>query len=545
MSKTNINNDKNVVSLENNNEDENKSIINGRNEDNILFKRESFNEQLKLKFNNENKNDEIDDFKLHKGKSVNIIKTKLKIEDNMSKIKKKKKKNKNKNKVAFKTNDQNNNKNIQKILEENEEMKKNIIKNIINDNLLIKKKNKQKNYNNIKLLKNLYEKNKNNEKEKNKKKKKKKSKMDLYDEYYDFDSNDTFDDLLIIELKKIDYNEDLKIKLIENRKKVIIILEKNPKTTEDYQQLNFCRKRIKYIIRKIIENLQKENLTIKPKINLFLPKSLKDRKILYKFLRSLEIKIKKLLETDNQLELSVSEVESEDEISDLSDIHFFSFLPNEYEMYYKLKLEEEKNKLRKSKLIYDNLYLYQNKRKKVQIKQEVNDILNEKNGSSTDKKATLQNPTGSPSKRGKFAVRKKKFIKKHTFKYILKKLEDEEVEIKKENKNDVNDNNDIILERRINKFTEKIKKLKRGEINLSDYDDEISELMTEQIDKNKYEGDKIKELRIFNFFNNFQTTRKSEMYGKDYYRKRFIFNSPLNITFYPKMPKIKSADSIN
>ena len=49
-------------------------------------------------------------------------------------------------------------------------------------------------------------------------------------------------------------------------------------------------------------------------------------------------------------------------------------------------------------------------------------------------------------------------------------------------------------------------------------------ILTKHTYKINYEGDKIKELRIFNFFNNFQTNRKIEMFGKDYYRKKFIFN---------------------
>ena len=83
------------------------------------------------------------------------------------------------------------------------------------------------------------------------------------------------------------------------------------------------------------------------------------------------------------------------------------------------------------------------------------------------------------------------------------------------------------LERRIAKFYEKIKKLKRGEIDMSDYEDELSELMTEQIDKNNYEVDKAKELRIMNFFKNFQISRKNDFFGKKYLRNRLTFNSPI------------------
>ena len=69
--------------------------------------------------------------------------------------------------------------------------------------------------------------------------------------------------------------------------------------------------------------------------------------------------------------------------------------------------------------------------------------------------------------------------------------------------------------------------------------------MMEQIDKDIYEEDKIKELRVFNFFKNFITCRKNEMFGKNYLRKKFIYNSPVNFTFYPKMPKMKSVQLMN
>ena len=96
------------------------------------------------------------------------------------------------------------------------------------------------------------------------------------------------------ELKKIDLDEELKEKLLENRKYVLFLLDKDPKTKEDYHKLNLCKKRIKYIIKKLIEKIKKENLTKKPKKNILLPKSLEDKKILYRYVRSLEIKIRQL-----------------------------------------------------------------------------------------------------------------------------------------------------------------------------------------------------------------------------------------------------------
>ena len=143
-------------------------------------------------------------------------------------------------------------------------------------------------------------------------------------------------------------------------------------------------------------------------------------------------------------------------------------------------------------------------------------------------------------KRGKFTIRSKKIKKKTLGKYNLKKLEDDKFEIIKESENENNDK--IKLEKRIGKFYDKIKKLKRREINISDYEEELSELMMEQIDKINYEEDKTKELRILNFFKHFQTNRKNEFFGKNYVRKRLTFNSPINFKSYKN---INSITSIN
>ena len=143
--------------------------------------------------------------------------------------------------------------------------------------------------------------------------------------------------------------------------------------------------------------------------------------------------------------------------------------------------------------------------------------------------------------KGKFNIRRRKFTKKATINK-LKKIEDEKMLVIKK---DENNEDKERLERRIAKFCEKIRKLKAGEIDISDYEEELSELMTEQIDKINYEEDKLRELRLFSFVKNFQTNRKNEMFEKNYSRKRLVFNSPINFTFYPKMPKIKSANSLN
>ena len=386
------------------------------------------------------------------------------------------------------------------------------------------------------------------------KKKKKEDDIEIYDKLYGFNINDKWDDLTIVnEFKKIDMNEVLKNKLLENRRHIIIILERNPKTKEDYRQLNLCRKRVIYIIRKIIENIKKENLTSKSAKNkLLLPKNEEDRKRLYIYLRLLEIRIKNELEKNNKIEpLISSKNEKEEEESDnhMDVLKFFSLFPFKDE-YYKRLIFEDKQRIRREKLIYDNSYLYRdgNDNKEIEIRKEVYDILYEQNEEDEVKDEEENNRNGEiridihPRKKGKFFVRRKKGLKKNTIRYNLKKIEDEEVEIVKKEETIPDDEK---LERRIKNFYEKIKKLKAGNYDINNYDEELGQLMMEQIDKDIYEEDKIKELRVFNFFKNYITCRKNEMFGKNYLRKKFIYNSPVNFTFYPKMPKMKSVQLMN
>ena len=435
---------------------------------------------------------------------------------------------------------------IQDNIQENKEnISKDIqLKNMYNN--LLKEGKKKKNIKKKGNFKNF------NEKRKSEKEDfKEKDDIELYDKICGFNINDKWDDLLIInEFKKIDMNEELKLKLLENRRHVYIILNKNPKIKEDYHQLNLCRKRVIFIIKKLIENFKKENLISKGAKNLFtyLPRNLEDRKKLYIYLRTIDLRIKRELEKDSQLELPIptlSEVEAENENSNINSINFFSLFPFNDEYYYRLRLED-KHRLNRSKLIYDNSYLYndgKNDNKKINIKKEVYDILNQPNEEIKDEEEENKETEVNvlPRKRGKFSVRKRRFLKKSTIKYALKKIEDEKIEIVKEDEN----SEDKKLDKRIKKFYEKIQRLKAGEVDSSDYEDELNELMKEQIDKNIYEEDRVKELRIFNFFKNFQTCRKNEMFGKNYLRKKLVYNSPVYFTFYPKMPKIRSSNSIN
>ena len=508
------NNKKGFSLLSNNNTNSENKIILGRNvEGSSFFKEFSLSEKLKTKESKEN---------------VNVGPGRKHRKNNSIKEKRKKK---NKNEISKE-------KEIigQKIIkEDNKENKEKISKEIFKNIITLREgKNNKKIYGKAN-LKNII-----NEREKNNKKEKKNEiNIDFYDKLYGFNIDDVGDDIVIMEeLKNIDIDEDLKNKLIENRNIILNLLNKNSKTEDDYQILRLCRKRIKLIIKKLIEKMKRENLTKSEKNNFnnFLPKSLEGKKTLYRYLRFLELKIRRKLEKEDQLGDSVisSERESDESFNENSNSHgikFFSFVDIKEENNDKVKIEEKNKKSRKN-LIYDNLYLYHKKddeKNDIEIRQEVYDILNEKNDEINNENEEKINKgetnTISRGKRGKFIIRRRKFTKRRSsIKFNLKKIEDDDkVEIIKEN--DGNDKKN--LERRIAKFYEKIKKLKRGEIDMSDYEDELSELMTEQIDKNNYEVDKAKELRIMNFFKNFQISRKNDFFGKKYLRNRLTFNSPI------------------
>ena len=500
----------------NNTNSENKIIL-GRNvEGNSVFKKFSLSEKPKDKESKEN---------------MNIWPGRKHRKNNSIKEKRKKK---NKNEISKE----------QEIIKEDnkEKISKEIFKNLIT---LRDGKNNKKIYGKAN-LKNII-----NEREKNNKKEKKNEiNIDFYDKLYGFNIDDVGDDIVIMEeLKKIDIDEDLKNKLIENRNIILNLLNKKSKTEDDYQKLRLCRKRIKLIIKKLIEKMKKENLTKSEKSNSnnFLPKSLEGKKALYRYLRFLELKIRRKLEKEDQLGESAisSERESDESFNENSNsdgIKFFSFLDIKEENNDKLKVQEKNKKSRKN-LIYDNLYLYHKKddeKKDIEIKQEVYDILNEKNDETNNENGEKMNKeenTLSRGRRGKFTIRRRKFTKRSSLKFNLKKLEDDDkIETIKEN----DDNDKKNLERRIAKFYEKIQKLKRGEIDMSDYEDELSELMTEQIDKINYEVDKAKELRIINFFKNFQISRKNDLFGKNYLRNRLTFNSPINFISCKKIKDNKS-----
>ena len=76
--------------------------------------------------------------------------------------------------------------------------------------------------------------------------------MKLLDELYDFKEYDIVNDSLILnEVNQIQIETDLKSKLIENMKQILILIKKDPKKREDYIKLIICKKRIKYLIKKI------------------------------------------------------------------------------------------------------------------------------------------------------------------------------------------------------------------------------------------------------------------------------------------------------
>ena len=376
------------------------------------------------------------------------------------------------------------------------------------------------------------------EKIRNKKNKKKSEKniKKKYDKLCGFNPKNIGDENLLSEIiKKINMDENLKVKLLQSNKYIFTIIKKGIKTKEDYKNLYLSKKKIKYMIKTIIENIQSQNITSKSQEKKFLPKNLDDKKKLYKYLRSIEFKIKQQLEKDPEY-LNQSKSSSASEKENIDEDNFYSFFPK------KVKFEDKFKKYKKG--IYQNYNDEEDDSKSnIAIKKEIYDILNENFEDMKKEEKEEEFMRSNSKKKKKFTMKKKKYKGKSSDKYKLKRLIDEKYEDFKEK--DKEDEREKKLEKRINNFSEKVKKLKRGEIDISDYEEELSQLMMEQIDKVKYEGDRLKEIRILSFFKHFQIYRMNEQYEKDFIRKKMIFKYPVNFTSYPRMTKAKSIYSMS
>ena len=376
------------------------------------------------------------------------------------------------------------------------------------------------------------------EKIRNKKNKKKSEKniKKKYDKLCGFNPKNIGDENLLSEIiKKINMDENLKVKLLQSNKYIFTIIKKEIKTKEDYKNLYLSKKKIKYMIKTIIENIQSQNITSKSQEKKFLPKNLDDKKKLYKYLRSIEFKIKQQLEKDPEY-LNQSKSSSASEKENIDEDNFYSFFPK------KVKFEDKFKKYKKG--IYQNYNDEEDDSKSnIAIKKEIYDILNENFEDMKNEEKEEEFMRSNSKKKKKFTMKKKKYKGKSSDKYKLKRLIDEKYEDFKEK--DKEDEREKKLEKRINNFSEKVKKLKRGEIDISDYEEELSQLMMEQIDKVRYEGDRLKEIRILSFFKHFQIYRMNEQYEKDFIRKKMIFKYPVNFTSYPRMTKAKSIYSMS
>ena len=345
--------------------------------------------------------------------------------------------------------------------------------------------------------------------------------MKLLDELYDFKEYDIVNDSLILnEVNKIQIEADLKSKLIENMKQILILIKKDPKKREDYIKLIICKKRIKYLIKKLAEKDIKKDLILKNLTDFAFPIDINERKKLYKLMRTLENKIKEELNKYDEL-LEYDESFSSSEKDDSRNI--YEFLPiddDEKELSRKISIET-RGRQRKN-LIYDNLYLYaddEDDENNTEIKQEVIDVLNKKeedNDESKSKEKEEESPRGNM----KFFIKRRKFkkIKKQN---LLRKITDN-YDNKVEQIKKIN-----TLDNKINNFFEKIKILKGENVDELDYDKILNELLFKQGD-NYFEENIMKEMRLLNFFKYFQTTRKLDLVGKSYFRNKYSFNSPIN-----------------
>ena len=352
----------------------------------------------------------------------------------------------------------------------------------------------------------------------------KKDKLYLLDELYGFKEYKIEDDSLMLgEFDKINLDGDLKEKLIENMKQVMILIKKEPKSRNDYIKLHHCQKRIKYLIKKLSEKDIKKNLTNKLTVDLSFPSNLDDRKALYRLMRTIETKIREELSKYDDIEYEESESSGE-ETSYIKNL--YEIFPNEEdekELDRKISFADMKERKKKN-LIYDNSYLFKNDEDDIQnteIKKEVYDILNPKksedNLENEDKSKEIDEPPRSP----RFFIKRRRKFKKTRKQTIFKKLSENE-----ENKQEKKPAK-LTLDHRINNFFEQIQKLKEENIEEVDYDKILKEIMTKQGD-NYIEENIIKEIRLLNFFRYFQTKRKIELDRKNNFKNKYSFNSPIN-----------------
>ena len=280
------------------------------------------------------------------------------------------------------------------------------------------------------------------EEQKDTKEEKFKNKKNLLDELYEFNENETIEDNLILdEIDKISMESELKEKLKIIMKQAFTLLQKEPKRKNDYIKLNICKKRIKYIIRKLAEKDIQKNLVRKNSDTQFFPQTIEERKSLYKIMRMLQNKI--ISELSNFDEYEESSSSSEKDKEENLDFKIYEMLPideeeKEEEKEQKITLSGEKQSPKKE-LIYDNLYLYSNDEvdnKKIEIKKEVLDILNKNkndNENNEDNEQLNQDEVHIPMTSNKFFVKKRKFKKNKKFN-SFKRLKSEVVIEKKKKK---------------------------------------------------------------------------------------------------------------
>ena len=351
----------------------------------------------------------------------------------------------------------------------------------------------------------------------------KKDDLNLLDELYDFKEYQVDNDFLILdEFDKINLEDDLKSKLIENMKQIFNLLKKEKKTKYDYMKLHNCKKRIKHIIKKLAEKDTKKNLVNKSLQDLSFPENLDERKRLYRLYRTIQNKIIEELDKIDEYEYEESNSSSDKENKVYNNI--YEILP--------IEEEEEKEPERKAsviyspekskkELIYDNMYLYTNDEddeKNTEIKQEVIDVLNtnkaEESFDNTNKSKEIYSPPKSPS----FSIKRRRKFKKIRKQSVLKKILNDEIIEEKNNK--------ISLDQKINNFFEQIQKLKEENIDDLNYEKILGQFFSKQ-GNNFMENSIMRELRLSNFFRYFQNIRKMDIAGKMYFRNKYLFNSPV------------------
>ena len=190
------------------------------------------------------------------------------------------------------------------------------------------------------------------------------------------------------------------------------------------------------------------------------------------------------------------------------------------------KAKKKKNKKKQKKLIYDSSYLFKKlEPDNVNIKKEIQDIINTDYGQSFFFKKTEEpiKHTYKKKKRDSMDLRQNALFREMISKDKLTEDELERLRRKQMEMEELKRKQEL-RDKRLYDFFARIQKLKDGK--LDNFEEELNNLIDEQLDNS--DKDKIQmEMRLNSFMRNFQLNRVKEKFYSDFKHKRIGFISPI------------------